>query len=97
MDTYAKCIRGHDEINRKRMEVAFSDSLLSEASGRQTPERQAAENLARALARHDPKLALKVVAGGVRRLLAQTGVDESTLPGDVKIALRQADAAIGGQ
>lgn len=39
-------------------------------------------------------LALMVVTGGVRRFLAQTGVDESTLPGDVKIALRQADDAI---
>ena len=95
MDTYAKCIHGHDEINRKRMEVAVSDSLVSEAPGRQTPERQAAENLARALARHDAVLALKVVTAGVRQLLAKTGVDESTLPGDVKIALRQADDAIG--
>lgn len=96
MDTYAKCIHGHDEINRKRMEVAFSDILINEASGRQSPERQAVEALARALARHDAKLALKVVTGGVRWFLAQAGVDESTLPGDVKIALRQADDVIGG-
>jgi hypothetical protein len=77
------------------MEVAFSDSLINKASSRQSPERQAVEALAQALARHDAKLALKVVTGGVRRFLAQTEVDESTLPGDVKIALRQADDAIG--
>jgi hypothetical protein len=95
MDTYAKCIHGHDEVNRRRMEVAFSDILTGDLVGRRTPQRQAAENLARALARHDAHLALKVVTGAVRQLLAQAGVDESALPGDVKLALRQADDAIG--
>ena len=31
MNTYAKCIHGHDEINRKRIENAFSDDPADRA------------------------------------------------------------------
>ena len=91
MDTYAKCIHGHDEINRKRMGDAFSDGLTSG----QSLDEQAAQNLARALADYDARLALQAVREATRRLLAETKAPEASLPDNLRATLRQAEDVLG--
>ena len=95
METYAKCIHGHDQINRKRMDAAFKDASTGERTGRQSPEEEAAENLARALAAYDAKRALATILEATRQLVPETGITETSLPDDVRAALSRARDVMG--
>jgi hypothetical protein len=95
METYAKCIHGHDETNRKRMDAAFNDESTRAMARRQGLEGEATENLARALATYDARSALSVLLQSTRLLMDEVGLTESDLPDDVRTALRQAKDVIG--
>lgn len=95
METYAKCIHGHDEINRKRMDTAFRDTPADERPGRRGPEEEAAESLTRALAAYDAKRALAAILGAARQLTAEADITETSLPDDVRAALSRARDVMG--